>query len=59
MIHITHARIVSDIPTFGVSLNILVRDEQLNDTRKYIREIYQAKQVHLTYEQYEPIRNIP
>lgn len=59
MIHITHARIVSDVPTFGVALNILVRDEQLNDTRKYIREIYQAKQVHLTYEQYEPVRNIP
>ena len=45
MIHITYARIVSDVPTFGVSLNILIRDELLNDLRKHIREIYQAKQV--------------
>ena len=59
MIHITHARIVSDVPTFGVSLNILIRDEQLNDLRKYIREIYQAKQVHLTYEKYDTVKNIP
>lgn len=33
MIHITHARIVSDIPTFEVALNIRIPDAQLEQTR--------------------------
>ena len=59
MIHITHARIVSDVPTFGVALNIRIPDAQLEQTRQLIREQYQATQIHLTYEQNEPVRHLP
>ena len=59
MIHITHARIVSDVPTFGVALNIRIPDAQLNHARQLIAEQYQATQVHLTYEHYDTVRHLP
>lgn len=56
-LHITHARIInSNVPAFGVNLNIKVPCSKLNEVREYIKEQYYADRVNLTYKEYEPIR---
>lgn len=56
-IRITHARILSkETPTFGVRLNITVPAKSKENARKIIKEQFQADNVHLTYNEYEPTR---
>ena len=56
-LHITHARIInSNVPAFGVNLNIKVPCGKLNEAREYIKEQYNADRVNLTYKEYEPVR---
>lgn len=56
-LHITHARLINaECKGVGITLNIKVPKSKLDETRKYIKERFQADIVNLTYKEYEPVR---